>query len=216
MKAKEGVSKVVWVIPIFLLAVLIFSPKAEAGSGCRLDRGDHHGHYHGRHYRRHSYDHSGILYSGKNFTISIGGHLCNYCGKRSCRGHHRQERIIYREPRPIIITSIPYGCRKVRVDGRHYYTYNDTYYIEVAGGYQIVDRPHGRYSDDDRDRDDDNEDYRHRQNRGGDGLTVNIPNRNGGYTAVTLKRSGSGYTGPQGEYYSDFPKVEQLREMYEK
>lgn len=50
----------------------------------------------------------------------------------------------------------------------------------------------------------------------GDSFTVNIPNSKGGYTAITLKRSGSGYTGPQGEYYSDFPKVEQLRAMYGK
>lgn len=204
MKGKEVVSRVLWVIPILLVAALVYSPKAEAGSICRFGHNHHHG--------RHSCDSSGILYSDKNFTISIGGHLCHSCGKRNCRGHHRRERIIYREPRPIIITSIPYGCRKVRVDGRHYYKHNDTYYIEVAGGYRVVDNPE-RYSGYDRD-DDDFE--RPRNVVQGESFTINIPNSKGGYTSVTLKRSGSGYTGPQGEYYSDFPKVEQLRAMYEK
>ncbi len=35
-------------------------------------------------------------------------------------------------------------------------------------------------------------------------------------TAVTLKRAGTGYVGPQGEYYSDNPTVEQLKVLYGK
>ena len=49
-----------------------------------------------------------------------------------------------------------------------------------------------------------------------DSVTVNIPNLRGGYTAVTLKRSGNGFVGPQGEYYTEFPNVEQLKVMYGK
>jgi len=48
----------------------------------------------------------------------------------------------------------------------------------------------------------------------GSDFTVNIPNSRGGYTVVTLKRSGTGFTGPQGEFYPEFPKVEQLKVMY--
>jgi len=44
--------------------------------------------------------------------------------------------------------------------------------------------------------------------------TVNIPNSRGGYTSVTLRRSGNGYVGPQGEYYQNHPSVEQLKAMY--
>jgi hypothetical protein len=47
-------------------------------------------------------------------------------------------------------------------------------------------------------------------------FTVNIPNKHGGYTAVVIKRTGNGFTGPQGEYYPDFPKVFQLEIMYGK
>ena len=45
-------------------------------------------------------------------------------------------------------------------------------------------------------------------------FTVHIPNTNGGYTPVVLKRSGDGFVGPQGEFYPEFPKVAQLKVMY--
>jgi hypothetical protein len=44
--------------------------------------------------------------------------------------------------------------------------------------------------------------------------TINIPNSRGGYTSVTLRRSGTGFVGPQGEYYASYPTVEQLKVMY--
>jgi len=50
----------------------------------------------------------------------------------------------------------------------------------------------------------------------GDTVTVNVPNSNGGYTAVVLKRSGNGYLGPQGEYYDQVPTTAQLQAMYGK
>jgi len=45
---------------------------------------------------------------------------------------------------------------------------------------------------------------------------VNIPNAKGTYTPVALKRSGAGFVGPQGEFYTEFPRVEQLKLMYGK
>ena len=50
----------------------------------------------------------------------------------------------------------------------------------------------------------------------GESFTVNIPNYKGSYTPVTLTRSGAGFIGPQGEYYPEFPKIKQLKEMYGK
>jgi len=50
----------------------------------------------------------------------------------------------------------------------------------------------------------------------GDTVTVNVPNSNGGYTAVVLKRSGNGWLGPQGEYYDQVPTTAQLQAMYGK
>ena len=50
----------------------------------------------------------------------------------------------------------------------------------------------------------------------GEPIAVNVPNYKGGYTSVTLTRSGTGFVGPQGEYYPEFPKIKQLKEMYGK
>ncbi|MDD5772620.1 MAG: hypothetical protein PHX78_04045 [bacterium] len=49
-----------------------------------------------------------------------------------------------------------------------------------------------------------------------DSFTVNIPNPNskGEYIPVTLKRVNNGFTGPQGEFYKEFPSIEQLQVMY--
>ena len=53
-------------------------------------------------------------------------------------------------------------------------------------------------------------------NNAEDSFTINIPSDKGGYTPVTLKRSGKGFVGPQGEYYSEFPTVKQLKALYGK
>ncbi|MDD5439687.1 MAG: hypothetical protein PHS37_05840 [Candidatus Omnitrophica bacterium] len=47
-----------------------------------------------------------------------------------------------------------------------------------------------------------------------DTVTINIPSSKGGYTPVTLRKAGTGYIGPQGEYYSENPTVEELKTLY--
>lgn len=47
-------------------------------------------------------------------------------------------------------------------------------------------------------------------------ITINIPNSNGSYAEVLLRKSGEGYIGPQGEYYPKNPTVEQLNALYGK
>ncbi len=43
-------------------------------------------------------------------------------------------------------------------------------------------------------------------------VTINITNPNGSITPVKLKKQGVGYIGPKGEYYSNLPTSEQLRQ----
>lgn len=43
---------------------------------------------------------------------------------------------------------------------------------------------------------------------------IYIPNGNGSYTSVTLRKTEKGFLGPQGEFYADHPTVDQLRERY--
>jgi len=48
----------------------------------------------------------------------------------------------------------------------------------------------------------------------GDVVTVYVPNRDGGYTALMLVRRAGGYIGLQGEFYPGNPTVAQLQIFY--
>jgi hypothetical protein len=117
--------------------------------------------------------------------------------------------IIVRPPVGAVVRALPVEYRPVTINGMTYYVDNGTYYIYTRNGYQVVPQPvpvvqaapvivnaspATTYSD--------------------DAYTVNIPNYRGGYTAVAIKRLGQGFVGPQGEFYNDFPRVEQLKVMY--
>ena len=124
----------------------------------------------------------------------------------------------YYYPGYAVVTTSNY--QPVVVNGVTYYVNNGVYYLYTQYGYQAVATPAGVTSpvvvqtatvmapspvapvaavvDTD------------------DSYTINVPNDKGGYNAVLLKRSGKGFTGPQGEFYPDFPKVSQLKLMYGK
>jgi len=115
----------------------------------------------------------------------------------------------YYPPTDEVLVSPPV-YQPVVINGSTYYLNDGTYYIYNGYGYQAVAPPvavvqpppvitsAGPASD------------------MPDSITINIPNNKGGYTAVTLKRSGNGYIGPQGEFYPEFPKVSQLEIIYGK
>ena len=45
-------------------------------------------------------------------------------------------------------------------------------------------------------------------------VTMMVPNSNGSYTAVVLRRYGNAFIGPRGEYYTMLPGDAQLRQIY--
>jgi hypothetical protein len=45
-------------------------------------------------------------------------------------------------------------------------------------------------------------------------VTVWITNSNGSQTSVSLQKSGPGFVGPRGEYYTNMPTQQQLRIVY--
>ncbi|MBU1863659.1 MAG: hypothetical protein KKH94_08365 [Candidatus Omnitrophica bacterium] len=47
-------------------------------------------------------------------------------------------------------------------------------------------------------------------------IMVNVPNANGSFTRIVLKKTKEGYLGPQGEFYLDYPTIHQLKAMYAK
>lgn len=134
-------------------------------------------------------------------------------------------------PAPIgaVVTTIPPGMQTVVVNGVPYYTINGVTYICTTYGYQVVPQPtiiqvtpppnvvnsttmqqalpNAAVA---------NTAQGASPGNNQDAFTVNIPNSKGGYTPVTLKRSGNGFIGPQGEYYTQFPAIDQLKAMYAK
>ena len=151
--------------------------------------------------------------------ISVGGYfpLSDYYVERDYYPYYPvvpYSYVVESAPVGAVVYAIPAGYRQVVVNGVTYYEYNGTYYMPVAGGYQVVAppvvfqsaavaAPAGITQD-------------VVSNNAQEEFTVNVPNPQGGYTAVNIKRSGAGFVGPQGEFYSEFPKVQQLRVMYTK
>jgi len=114
----------------------------------------------------------------------------------------------YYYPGYAVVASSSY--QPVVVNGATYYVNNGVYYTYTQYGYQPVSAPVGvsasapvataTVSSTAND----------------DTVTINIPNKSGGYTPVVLKKSGNGFVGPQGEFYAEFPRVSQLQTIYGK
>lgn len=111
-----------------------------------------------------------------------------------------------------LVDSLPPRHTKIVVRNEPYYYYDNVYYRPYEyGGYIVVPPPAA---------------IQpvivnpapviQPQPQAPDLLTVNIPNSRGGYTPVSLRRYGSGFIGPQGEYYPEHPTVAQLRVLYGK
>jgi hypothetical protein len=138
--------------------------------------------------------------------------------------------VLVNPPIGAYVTSIPPDFQEIIINGRAYYTDNGVYYILTRHhGYKVVPPPVV---------------YEQAapvivsqpaqvvytqpaapvaavEPAGAtvgpqDTFPVNVPNNSGGYTSVAIRRSGSGFVGPQGEYYGTFPSVAQLKAMYGK
>lgn len=121
-------------------------------------------------------------------------------------GHHYYHTV---PPIGVSVYHLPNGCRSFYRNGTHYYTYNNIYYQQVGDLYRVVEpvalepvilQPTTRYI----------------PAADQSIFKVNIPSNKGGYVKVVLRKSSDGFLGPQGEFYDDFPSVEQLRLMYGK
>lgn len=181
-----------------IISLFIMRPIASFADDHHHD-GDGHGHDHG-HYGGH--DHS---YIGVNFSVWPDSY---YYGAPY---YPSADEVLVSPPvyQPIVINGATYYLN----DGS-YYVYNGYGYQPVAPPVTVVQPPQvvteaapatpvittvGTAVSD-----------------AEGSFTINIPNDKGGYTAVTLKRSGNGFIGPQGEFYPDFPKVSQLKVIYGK
>ncbi len=135
--------------------------------------------------------------------------------------------VLVNPPIGAYVSAIPPDFQPVSINGRIYYTDNGVYYILTQHhGYKVVPRPVM---------------YFEPQAvvvaqpqqvvvsqrvttavgapevvNTQDSFPVNIPNGNGSYTTIVIRKSGNGYVGPQGEFYAQFPTVSRLKTMYVK
>jgi len=195
----KNFTKIALAMPLLMTVMVVQAAPADASWGHR----GHEDHWHSsRHH--HPYGHRVHSLPRRSNSLSIGNGGFYYEEGRFYRRHVRDYVVV---PAPIgaVVYSLPGGCRTVVVGGVSYYNYEDVYYHPVAGGYRVVNMPV-----------EESQVVAVPSEKPQDSFTVNIPNGHSGYTTVILKRSGQGYVGPQGEFYPEFPKIEQLRAMYAK
>lgn len=198
-----GVKKALLIVSVFAFMLMGQINQAQASWSLSVGLGEHQ-----RHHERTCH----VLPHGHHTLIALGGHRYYYSDGVYYRGYPGNYEIIS-APIGVVVSSIPWGYHQRWIHGKIYYEYNDTYYVPILGGYQVVQPPIIEQTTTmiapQRQANfivaDINED-----------LTINIPNLQGGYTPVILKRSGNGFIGPQGEFYSEFPRVSQLKVMYGK
>jgi hypothetical protein len=212
MFIKKTVSKIsLGTLILALLAVPQLS-YADWGVGIHIGDRDRDHHF----YRWHDHPHWGLhihFLPAGYFTVWVGGAryyyydglYYNYVGG---------DYIIVNPPIGAYVNVIPSDFQPVIINGRTYYTDNGIYYILTAHhGYKVVRAPVV---------------YVQPQQvivtqpapvavvNAIDAFPINIPNNNGGYVSVIIKKSGNGFVGPQGEFYAQFPSVAQLKVMYGK
>jgi len=191
-------------------AMFLVSPEnvfAKDGHGQRVRQRSNQGHHlnqptrrghhvrqrshHGRHVRQHA---------RQRHHVTRSTHRRHYRFRRTShypRTHHYYHHGGYffiHAPIGFHIRILPYGHWTVLYRSHTYFYFNNTYYSKINDGYVVVENPV----------------------RGVTQTTypVTFSNPNGSYTSVIIEKSGSGYIGPQEEYFHDFPSVAQLKSMY--
>lgn len=138
--------------------------------------------------------------------------------------------IIVDAPVGAMVETIPSGYKVVVINGKTYYYHNDMYFVRRGKKYAVVSDPVYQVVELPKEVQvidvepaviNTNVSPVAKQNNQAAVYTkntfpVNIPNANGSYSQVKIVRAGNGFIGPQGEYYTEFPKVEQLKVMYGK
>ncbi len=187
---------------IFICCFIMFPALSYAdwnghnGTGNNHDSGNSHsdGRGNDRHDRdRHDHD-RGRSYVGVNFSFWPDSYFY------SAPYYPPEEEVLVSQPvyQPVVVNGVTYY-----LNNGVYYAYNGYGYQAIAPPVTVIQPPPVIAS-------------AGTTGETAGSFTINIPNNKGGYTAVTLKRSGNGYIGPQGEFYPEFPKVSQLQVIYGK
>jgi len=211
---KNNVKVYLYLVMGGIMSVVLTQPtQAEAWNRSRGHSYKRHGHGHFRHNRfnRHHNPHFSsrfVLSLPRGFIkISVGGERYHY---HDGVFYHKNHRRYIAVPAPIgaRIAHLPHGYQMLYIDGVPYYTYNDVYYEHTPKGYEVIHKPYSKRAKKVK------VVNKYRDNESEDSITLNIRNKKGEYISITVKPSGNGYVGPQGEYYDEFPKIEHLKVIY--
>lgn len=199
-----------YVAVLFLMAISCgVMTNAEASFWKRgHDRGNRYGYPHSSHY---PYGHVRPSLSRGYVEIGFSGSKYFYNTGIFYRQGPRLDYVVVPPPQGVVVYALPDERNRVIVDRVTYYTYNGVYYTRVPEGYEVVQPPAQVIVEPTMVA------VSPVAQKMQDEFTINIPNTTGsGYASVMIKRSGTGFTGPQGEYYAEFPKIVQLQAMYGK
>lgn len=129
-------------------------------------------------------------------------------------------------PAPVgaVVRTIPAEYKPIVIDGASYYIIHGNVYMQTLNGYQVMpQKPFmiEKYASEQKDAigapmQATYSGPKTTEGNSEESYVVNIPNSNGSYVPVIIKKSRDGYTGPHGEYYQKFPKVEELKSIYAK
>ncbi len=209
MKHRQSFSFILAVF-LFMFAVLGNASPAAAGMGPRrMEKPPHRHPYRGSVVTLPELLTEIILHAGVRYAYHDG-----YFYKKGPIGH-----VIVDAPVGAVVPDLTPGYKTIIINGAVYYYYNDTYYLRGRTGYVVVDDPVYQIAELP-------QAIKVKEaappaevsgvSGSGDAYTVYIPGPSGEYIPVTIKESGKGFIGPQGEYYPDFPSVKQLKLMYGK
>ena len=132
--------------------------------------------------------------------------------------------VIVPAPMGAVVPALPPGYTVVYMGGAPYYYYGNTYYAPAPNGYVVTappaiaapvavapgvapvqaaaPAPISQQS------------VAPASNEPNDAVETYIPNGNGSFTVVTLRKTDKGFMGPQGEFYADHPTEDQLKARY--
>ena len=132
--------------------------------------------------------------------------------------------VVVPAPMGAVVPVLPPGYTVVYMGGTPYYYYGNAYYAVAPNGYMVTappaiaaapiaaapavtqsvaqtsvatQQPASTVT-----------------NAPSDAVETYIPNGNGSFTVVTLRKTEKGFLGPQGEFYADHPTEEQLKTRY--
>jgi hypothetical protein len=132
--------------------------------------------------------------------------------------------VVVPAPMGAVVPALPPGYTVVYMGGTPYYYYGNAYYMVAPNGYVVtappaiaapmtvapaatqvqapVPAPVAQQA------------TAATANTPSDAVETYIPNGNGSFTVVTLRKTEKGFLGPQGEFYADHPTEEQLKARY--